>query len=488
MQFPFDQFAPDAGETAPGVLMQADGVQPIVGGYGPARQLQTPASATALADDCRGLISMFQRDGTNVVFGFTETDAYELQNDYTWSAAIGTGFNCTAGDDWSLQQFGNKLLATNTTDGLQQYDIETPAGFSAIDDAGDPREIFICANTIVALDCLDNAGNRDNRLVRTSAIGNQTNWKKTGADYQPLEDGGRLVGGVDLKNSAGLIFQDAAMRLIQFGSGGAGQFSLAKVSDGRGSVGRKSIASLDGIVYWLSTDGFKRFSMGGAVEHIGAGRVDQWFFDRVSQDDLSKVQASLDPFNKLVAWRYRSLSVASETVFDDVLVYSWQFDRWATWTVQTSYFSRIATPGYTLDGMDALGPIDGIDVPLDDRFFQGGQSVFAALGADIKYATFSGANFAATLETGISNSPVTGLISWATGIDDASTGTLELGVKDDPADATTWKTGVSKVSAARFPLRGRGMNIAFRRNITAASTWSYAKGVNHIKAATGGPK
>lgn len=488
MQFPFDQFAPDAGETTPGVLLQAEGVQPLASGYGPAKDLFTPASAVALPDDPRGVISMRQADGTNSVFGFTVSDIYQLDSTFDWGAAIGTGFACTAGDDWSAAQFGTKLLCTNTTDGLKQYDIETPAGFSAIADAGDPREIFICSNTVVALDCLNNAGSRDNRLIRTSAIGNQNEWKKTGADYQPLEDGGAIVGGFDLKNNTGLIFQDAAMRMIQFGSGGAGQFSLVKVADGRGSVGRRSIVGLDGIIYWLSTDGFKRFSLGGGIEHIGAGRVDRWFFDRVAQTDLSSVDGAIDPFNKLVVWRYRSLSVTSETIFDDLIGYSWQFDKWFHWSVQTASLSRIATPGYNLDAMDDFGALDAISIALDDRFWQGGQPVFAALDADLKFATFSGAALAATLETGFVNSPVTGLIGWATGIDDASGGTLELGVKDALDDTATWKTGASKVSAGRFPLRGRGMNIGFRRNIPAGATWAYAKGVNHVKAASGGPK
>lgn len=485
MQFPYGEFAPDAGETAAGVLMQAQGVQPKAMGYGPARELTAPASASALPADCRGMLSMFQRDGTNIVIAATETAFYQLQNDYSW-LSIGSGFNCTAGDDWSSVHFGDKFLSTNTTDGLQQYDIESPAGFSVIDDAGAPRDIFKCANVIVALDCEDDSGTRDNRLIRSSDIGNQTEWKKRNADKQPLEDGGALIGGIDLKNNAGLIFQTDAMRLIQFGSGGAGKFSLLKVAEGRGAVSRKSIVSLDGNAWWLSSDGFKAFSQGGGIQHIGAGRIDQYFFDRVDQIDLTKVQGALDPLNKLVVWRYPSLAITSDTVFEDCLGYSWQFNKWFSWVEQTTYLSRIATPGYTLDTMDSFGPLDGIETPLDDRFWQGGQPVFAALDENRKYATFSGQNYAATLETGFSNSPVTGLIGWATPIDDSSAGTLQLGVKDALSDTAVWKAGAAKVSAGKVPLRGRGMNIAFRRVIDAGATWSYATGVDHVVAATGG--
>ena len=482
MQFPFGPLAPDAGETAPGVSMAADGVMPLPEGYGPAPSLATPIGAAALPDAPRGLISAFQRDGTNVVYAFTETDVYELTTTYGWTN-IATGKDLTAEDDWSTVQFGNKLLATNTTQGLMQYDIETPAGFTDIAAAGDPREIFICANTVVALDCLDDAGNRDNRLIRTSAIGNQNEWVKTGADNQQLEDGGRLVGGLDLKNAAGIIFQDNAIRIIQFGATSTGAFSLQKVSDGRGSVGRRSIVGLDGVAYWLSTDGFKSFS-GGAINHIGAGFIDEWFLSRVDQSTLTGVQASIDPANKIVVWRYQSLQNPSTTVFGDMIGYSWQFNKWFTWTEQTSYLSRISTPGYTLDGMDGFGPLDGIDIPLDSRFWQGGQPVFAALDKEYKYATFTGANFPATLETGVSNSPVSGLINWATPIDNAPMGTLQVGVKNQLSDPITWKAGASKTLPGHVPLRATGLNLAFRRNIPANAVWAYAKGVDAIVATT----
>lgn len=483
MQISFGVWAPDAGETAPGVLMVADGVIPLVEGYGPAASLATPVGATALPAAPHGLISMFQRDGTNVVFAFTDVRAYELTSTYTW-LNIGGPFSLTADDDWSLAQFGNKLLATNTTQGLMQYDIETPAGFSNIDAAGDPREIFIVANTVVALDCLDDAGNRDNRLIRTSAIGNQNEWVKTGADSQQVEDGGRLVGGIDLKNAAGLIFQDNALRLIQFGATSTGAFSLQKVSDGRGSVGRRSIVGLDGVAYWLSTDGFKSYS-GGAINHIGAGFIDEWFLSRVDQSNLIAVQASLDPANKLVIWRFPTLQNITPNVSDGLIGYSWQFNKWFTWPEMTAYLGRIATPGYTLDGMDAFGPLDGIDIPLDSRFWQGGQPVFAALDENFKYATFTGANYAATLETGVSNSPVSGLINRATPIDDASSGTLQVGVKNQLSDPIVWKTGAGKTSSGHVPLRATGLNLALRRNIPSDAVWNYAKGVDHLVATTG---
>jgi hypothetical protein len=114
--------------------------------------------------------------------------------------------------------------------------------------------------------------------------------------------------------------------------------------------------------------------------------------------------------------------------------------------------------------------------------------LFGALGSDYKFGYFAGSALAATLETAINPSPVSTLIAFARPEDDSDDGTLELGVRTALNDATTWKTGVAKQTSGRVPLRGRGKYVAFRRNITAGSTWTTAKGIDHVQAAGGGPK
>lgn len=485
MQIPFGPLAPDAKATAGGVVMKAQNVLPLVEGYGPVSSLITPAAAEALSAAPRGIASLVLRGGAYSVFAFTETKIEQLQSDDTWND-IATGFSCTVGDDWSTVHFGNYLLATNTTDGLQAYDAETGGSVSAVDAAGDPRFVFSCANVVVALDCLDNGGNRNNRLIRTSAFGDHTNWKTKGADYQPLEDGEELIGGVDLKNNAAVVFQADAMRLMQFGNAGGGaMFSLQKIADGRGSVGARSIVAFDGVTYFLAPNGFWQFSLGG-LKPIGAGKVDQWFFDTVDVSRLAEVQGSVDPNRKMVWWRFPSATITSETVFDDLIGYSWEFDRWVTAKAQTAYLSRIATPGYVLDAMDDFGVLDGIDIPLDSRFWEGGAPLFAALDDEYKFATFSGGAMAALIESRTANSPVSALITSCTPISDATTGTVALGVSDRLADALTWKPAVSVKPSGRCPQRARGKNVAARWGAPANADWTYAKGIDHIEAATGG--
>ncbi|RYY67716.1 MAG: hypothetical protein EOO12_00220 [Chitinophagaceae bacterium] len=488
MQFPFGPFAPDAGELEPGICMVADGVLPQATGYGPAPGLNVSSAATALPADPRGMISVVLNDGTWQVYGFTAAEVYELQSDYTWTA-LSASLSVTAGDDVSAIHFGDYLLFTDTTDGLKSYNVETPAGFTSVTAAKAPRFIFTCANMVFGLDCLDDAGNRDNRLIRNSDFNSFTNWSTGAADYQPLEDGGALVAGFDLKDGAALILQERAVRLLQFGNAGGGAlYSLRKVADGLGSVGAKSCVGYDGAVYWLATDGFRKFTFGGGIQTIGAGKVDEWFFNEVDQSSLSGVQGEVDPYTKMIWWRYKAQGAASDTVYDQMIGYSWQWDRWVTNSVSSTYLANIATPGVTLDSMDSYGVMDDIDIPLDSRAFQGGQPLFGALDSTGKFGTFSGGNQAAILTTSTAISPTSALIAWATPVGDASAGLLELGVKDEPADSITWKTGVAKVASGRVPLRGRGKLIAFRRTIDASATWTYARGVDFVTAAGGGPR
>jgi hypothetical protein len=190
----------------------------------------------------------------------------------------------------------------------------------------------------------------------------------------------------------------------------------------------------------------------------------------------------------MIWWRYPTNDTVSDTVFDDLIGFSWQYGRWVTASVSTAYLSRIATPGYTLDDMDSFGALDSLDMQLDSRFWSGGQPVFAALDADYKFATFTGTNQAAQITGATVNSPVTQLIGWGTPIDDAPNSTIELGVRDKLSDSITYKTAASKVRNGAVPLRGRGLNINFRWNNAAGEDWSYVKGVDHVRTAAGGPK
>ncbi len=485
MQFDFGPFAPDMQAATAGILLAANNVLPIPGGYGPAPSMALPSgAATALPAAPRGAATCIKRDGTTQVFFFTSSGLYALDASYSFSL-IANGYSCTSGDDWSAVQFGDMLLYTNTTDGLWAYNIETGGAPTYIADAGDPRQLFIMANMVFALDCKDNSGARNNRLIRNSDFNDHTDWKGGSADQQPLESGAELIAGNSLKNGAGVVFQRESMKLLQFGNAGGGAlYSLQEIAEGRGSVGAKSVIGFDGVVYFLSTNGFWRMSQAG-IEPIGDGQIDRYFLALVPTLSLKDVQAAIDPFRKITLWIYPAGGI--------IIGYSWApsvTNRWFTWSTSATYLTRLATSGYTWDAAGAIWATwdDMPTIPFDDRFWQGGQQLLAALDASYKLNTYSGANAAATLRTATQPSPVSGLIQWATTVDDCPTSQLNLGVSDALSDAIVWKGAASKTASGRSPLRGRGKNIAFEWTAPAGATWTYSKGIDFIQATTGGPK
>jgi hypothetical protein len=487
MQFPYGPLAPDQGALTPGALTQADGVQPLAVGYGPYPQLSVSETAVALSAAPRGLFGYQTADGTWAIVGATAATIETKLSDDTWST-IDSGLSCTDGDDWCFVRFGTKLLYTNTTQGMRAYDVEAGGAASAVAAAKAPRWMFECGNILFGLDCLDSDGNRNNRLIRSTRFSDHTAWSGPGSDYQSLESGGALIWGGKLADTSALVLQQREVRLIQVGGVGGPLWGQRSISDEFGSVGAKSVVAFDGAVYWVATDGFRRFTLGGGIENIGAGLVDQWFLDRVDQSDMSLIQGSIDPFRKNVMWRWKRAANASNVIFEDIIGYNWQFKKWFTLTLQTTYLGFSAQTAQTWDALDASITWDNYDYAWDGRFLQGGQPIFGAMNADFKFGYFTGDNMAATIETAIQDSPVSTLIGFATPQDDSADGTLELGVRTALDDATTWKTGVAKQTSGRVPLRGRGKYIALRRNITAGSSWSIAKGINHIKASGSSPK
>jgi hypothetical protein len=486
MDYPYGPLAPDQGELTPGALMVADGVQPLADGYGPFPALSVSATATALSAAPRGLLSYTTADGSFEVAGFTETTVELKASDDTWSS-IDSGLNCTAGDDWSALRYGTKLLYTNTTQGLRAYDVETGGAASAVADAKAPRWIFECGNILFGLDCLDSAGNRNNKLIRSTEMSVHTNWTTRGADYQPLESGGALIWGGKVSDTAAIVLQTDAVKLLQVGRVGSALWGIKTVSEGFGPVGAKSCVSFDGKAFWLATDGFRMFSEAG-IERIGAGLIDQWFLDRVDQSDLSLVQGVIDPFRKNVLWRWKRAANDSTTVFEDIIGYNWAFKRWFTLTVQTTYLGYTANPAQTWDALDNSVTWDTYDVVWDSRFLQGGQPLFGAMNSTYVFGYFTGDALAATLQGAVMANRVTGLINWATPADDSPDGTLSISVEDQLSDSASFSAGAAKKASGRVPLRGRGKVVAFRRNITSASTWTYAKGVDYVEANTGGPR
>lgn len=474
----FGAYQPDRGELS-SPMMVADSALPLPDGWGPYPSLYSPSTAAALAAAPRGVFSVVLNGGQWQAYGFTASAFYLLNADSTWSAAIGSGYACPTGYDWSGLHFGNKLLFTNTVDGLHSYDVEAGGAVSYISAAGDPAWIFTCANFVVALNCKDASNNRDARLIKTSGFNDQTNWTTDGADYQELADGENLLCGFDLKQNAALLIQQRAFVLMQFGNApGGAQFSLQKISNGRGAVGAKSCVSFDGLVFGLATDGFFRFDLTNGLKFIGANQVDQTFLAAVDQTQFSLIQAAVDPIRRVVLWRYKRTIDASTTVTQVEIGYEWEIDRWFTVTEASSYLTRLATVAVSYDS--ATGTYDSQTLTYDDLFWSGAAPLFGALDASYKFALRTGPSLAATLTTGVAQAQARMKFLWASVQTNGVSYTLDIGTKDMLSDAISFAGAASPVDGGRVPLEAYGLFYQMRVIFTAGDSWTYANGIEKI--------
>lgn len=476
MDVPYGPWRPDVGGPNSGFATTANNVLPQASatglGYGPMPSLITATGAVSLGAAPLGVISIQKASGSNAVFAATSTKIRAMDSAYAWSD-IETGRTVTSGDDVSFCYFGKYLLNSDTTDGCKAYDVEAGGTNNAVSGAPAARALFSCNNVVFALGTSSN-----NRRLQSTAIGDHTNWTTDGADGKTFEDGGALVGGRVLKNGSAVIFQDTAMRVVQFPGVNGALYSINKAADGRGAVSDRSIVAFDGMVFYVATDGFYKFTLAGGNEPIGAEKTNRWLASQVAASGFSTVQASVDPFQKVVWWRIGSLLMIG---------YDWQLNEFFTATQATSALTRIATPGVTLDSLTTLY-LDSMTGVLDSRTYLGGVPLFGALDADYKFATFSGGAAEATLETMAVAVPNGGLVRRATPNSDASNSTVQLGVSPSRSTALTWKTPVSRTASGRLPLKGRGKVIGFRETIPADSSWTYANGINDVEMSMGGPR
>lgn len=469
MAFPFGPWTPDrdgATKIIEGAVPQSASVGM---GYGPFPQLMAADGAEALPADPRGVISLEKASGSWAVFAATATTIEMLASDYSWTE-IENSRTVTAGDDVSFARFGKFLINTDTTSGMKAYDVDAGGSNSAVTGAPSARFVFQSNNMLFAL-----GTSASPRRMANSDIGNHTKWSGGAADGKTLEDGGKLVGGADLKNGLAVIFQESAIRGVQFGAG-ASTYSLVKIADGRGCVGARTLVGFDGRAFWWDTDGPWMLMPGAAPVPIGAEKINRWAEESIGRQNYANLQAAVDPVRNLVLWRIDG---------SRILAFNWLLGEFSIIPAATAALARLATPAVSIDNL--TGTIDSLTGTIDSL---GGGSApkLGALNSARKFALFDGQNMAATLETGRQINPVTGLVGWATPLDDCATGTLQIGVADTASDPLVWKSGAAKVSAGRVPLRARGMNAAFRRNIPAGADWTYANGVDNIAVHAGGPK
>jgi len=281
-----------------------------------------PSSGTVLIDnelitytgnDNSGVLSGLTRgaSGTTAAThssGATVTDA---SNFFAWNAAA-SGDIVTAPGLWSLDNLGNKLIATinggesfewdsnptgaNNTRATIITGAPTASAFSLVS-TPDRHLIFFGTETTIGT-----KSTQDPMFIRFSDqedINTYTPSATNTAGTQRLADGSKLVGAIRGRDAI-YIWTDTALFIMRF-VGPPFTFSFQQVGTNCGLIGQNAAVEVDGTAYWMSENGFFRYT--GKLESLPC-LVEDHVFDDINTTPKQHINAGLNNLFGEVMWFY----------------------------------------------------------------------------------------------------------------------------------------------------------------------------------------
>jgi hypothetical protein len=243
--------------------------------------------------------------------GATVTDASEF---FAWNGST-SGDIVTAPGLWSLDNFGNKLIATISGGETFEWDSDptgatetratilanapTASSFSLVS-TPDRHLIFFGTETTIGT-----SSTRDEMFIRFSdqeSIDETTSYAPSAtntAGTQRLADGSKIVGAIRGRDAI-YVWTDTALFIMRF-VGAPFTFSFQQVGTNCGLIGQNAAVEVDGSAYWMSENGFFRYT--GKLESL-ACLVEDHVYDDINTIPKQHINAGLNNLFGEVMWFY----------------------------------------------------------------------------------------------------------------------------------------------------------------------------------------
>jgi hypothetical protein len=387
-------FAPDADPTIPGALTSVTNLIPWEQGMRGAPTGSTPSGVPALAAECRGAAVVTKLDDSRRVFAGTSTKLYELSG----GAWVDSGGAYTGGADarWSIAQFGNATLASNTTDTIQR---SSGAGFTDIAGAPKAKVIFSVGTQIMALNTNDGSVKPDG--WHCCATYDETDWAES---LTTLCASGRVVSQPGAFTAGGRLgeyavgYKEKSIFIGQF-VGAPSVWDWAQVPGGdAGCIGQDAWADIGGAHFIVGQDSFWLFD-GSRPVPVGDELLRRWFYNNSSPNYRYKTQCVCDRQNNVVWVFYCS---AASSVPDKALVYHMKTKIWGAVDISVEATLNYVSAGTTIDGLTALSStIDGLaSFSFDSQYWLVGGRSLAAFNNSHQLQSITGPSATSSMTTG----------------------------------------------------------------------------------------
>lgn len=457
----FTEWLPDQPGVV-GALTNAKNVFPKATGYGAFPEEED--FSLAASETLNSVTAGIDASGNTKVIAGGSTKLFLLDSsDLSLNNVSGTTYSSTT--RWRFVQFGDYLIAANGQDTIQYAELSSTISFEDLDASAPTASLITVVRDFVVAGNTNTAGNQ----VIWSGLNNPNTWANTAitqSDSQIIPDGGE-VRGITGGEFGLILLEKSIVRMSYVGSPIIFQFD--NIARNLGCYESNSVAQWQGITYWLADDGFYACN-GESIEAIGAEKVNRFFFDTLQESVIENMSAAVDPFRALIIWGYPTIDNNYR-----LLTYHIPTKRWSYVDTDVDGISEMATPGVTLEGLDAFSAsLDALQTSLDSRQWQGGKLLVAGVEAD-KIITFTGPSKAglitsADLETGTNMSMVT-LVK---PIVDNGSASVAVDSRFNLAEAVAFGAAIASDSENRVGFRSLGRY--HRVQVNPSGNWTTAIG------------
>jgi hypothetical protein len=350
---PFGEYRPDVNDLDAAISRAVNNVIPRADGYGPFQGHE--AFTDTLPAVCRGYFYARNSDNTITIFAGTSTELYKMSNtDFTWTnVSVGGGpYAALAADaNWQFAQFNEFVFAVHAAVDPQVWDLTSSTDFAALGGTPPKAAYVSIVNRFVVLTGLAASAYR----VQWSGLNEVDNWTSgtNSSDFQDLPDGGivRPVMGGEF----GIILQDQAIRRMTFSPGSETIFDIQRLAKDIGILAPYSHCSAGDRAFFISPKGPIQITGAGEILPIGEEKVTRTFLADYDASNMQLVIGAADPERHVVLFVYKTGNNAN-TTFNKGLLYNFLLQRWAPIEIEGEYLAPFASPGLTMEGLDAIAP------------------------------------------------------------------------------------------------------------------------------------
>ncbi len=269
------------------------------------------------------------------------TDTYGAS---TWNTPRSTSNVTLEARQWSLDNFGEDLIATALNGGAFRWDTSSGVGTraAAITNAPTKSRLSLVSTPDRHLlfmgtqPTIGGTNAQDDLLIRFSSQEDINTYQPTAentAGSLRIADGSRIVAAERSRGQI-LVWTDTSLHSMQF-IGPPFTFGLRQLGQNCGIIGQHAGLDLNGIAYWMSQDSFYLFD--GSVKKIPC-TVEQFIFDNinVTASENSFVGHNGE-FNEIMWFYARSGS----SQINAVVAYNYTEGHWWTGTLsRTTWIDR----------------------------------------------------------------------------------------------------------------------------------------------------